>query len=95
MKKWIDDWGELRTDEKNYHICIGNDKDNFITIGDPINFYTDYKAARAFAIEQSKTCAAVELRCESFIQDRNYASPVIHWSDRYENGKKQYREIWR
>lgn len=95
MKQWIDAWGENRTDEKTYYVCIGNDKEDFVTTGDPINFYTDYKRARAFAIEQSKIYAAVELRCESFIQDPDYAAPVTHWSDRYENGKKKYREIWR
>lgn len=95
MKQWIDDWGEIRTDKKTYYVCLGNNKDNFLTIGDPINFYEDYKKAKAFAIEQSRKYAAVELRCESFIQDPAYIDPVTHWSDRYENGRKKYREYWR
>lgn len=95
MKTWIDEFGECRTDEKQYYVCLSNDKENFLTIGDPISFYADYVSAKVFAIEQSRTYAAVELRCESFIQDPAYSAPVTHWSERYENGKKQYREIWR
>lgn len=95
MKKWTNNMGEVVTDEKNYYVCISNNEDDFITEGDPISFGTDLERAKAYAIEQSRTNLAVELRCESMVQDPFYDAPVTHWSERYENGKKLFRQMWR
>lgn len=95
MAKWMNKMGETVTDDKNYYVCISNNKEDFLTEGDPVSFGSDYKKAKAYAIEQSLKNAAVELRMESMVQDPFFDAPVTHWSERYENGKKQFRQNWR
>lgn len=95
MAKWINNFGDLVSDTKNYYVHISNSEEDFITEGDPIEFHTNYKSAKAFAIEQSFNNVATEVRCESFVQDPCYDAPVVLWSERYIKGKKQDRLMWR
>ena len=93
MRTFINNFGERVTDQKNYHVDCSNAEDDFITIRSE-EFYTDFNKARSFAIEKSKFYKAVDLCCEQWIEDSMFDAPMTIWRERYENGKKQWREGW-
>ena len=81
----------MKPNEKNYYVHMSNATDDFITIGDPVEFYHNYNKARSYAIEKSKEYVAVDLRCEQFIDDGFWDALIEIWAERYENGKKKWR----
>lgn len=99
MRRFENNFGDIVTDQKEYYVCISDEPANedFITIGDPENFYTDYYGAVRYAKAQSLKHAAVNLCCERWIHPDEggdmYDAPMTIWHDRYEQGKKQWREI--
>lgn len=94
MKQWTNKEGVVRNDRPNYYVCICNTEGDFITEKTE-EFYEDRASAIKFAIEVSKRAVMVELRMERFVQDPFYDAPVTFWSERYENGKKIWRQNWR
>ena len=96
MKQWVNGMGRLVDDRKYYYVCICDSEGDFFTDGDPESFGEDILRARLYAIEMSRKHKMVELRMERMVQDPAYDdSPVTFWSERYENGKKMWKQNWR
>lgn len=95
MRRWKNDLGDWVSDVHRYYVCVSNSEDDFFTEGDPKSFGGDIVSARIYAQEQSLLNKAAEVRCESWIPDPAYSAPVTLWSERYEKGKKLYRQNWR
>ena len=95
MRQWITADGEVRDDRKSYYVCTCDTEGDFITEGDPKSFGGELLKARMYAMEMSRKHRMVELRMECFVQDPFYDAPVTFWSERYENGKKLWKQNWR
>lgn len=93
MRTFINNFGERVTDQKEYFVECSNADDDFVSIKSE-SFYTNFNKARTYAIAQSKTFKAVDLCCEQWQEDSMFDAPMTIWRERYENGKKQWREDW-